>query len=149
MKPFALSRNSIHFKLAKKLGGLRTRDYYGDDILDFDFCHYVWCVIFALVKILIFTALFCVTMFSLIDFTYWIKECLASGIWTDLMKRPGGFIAVLAGAGSILTTIFGIVWGVMYNKERRKEAGPKEPGFLKLAYRSFKNKTCVRITMKD
>jgi hypothetical protein len=135
MKAFTLSNTAWHFRLAN-YGATRIWVEDGSDI-----CEYTRAV-FAGSFLLLLAV---------------IAGALAT-VWVGLSLFNLYEVAVGAAMLELHTALFLFVMGIIgffigvavladwYNS--RPEKPPVEPGFVKLAYRKFKNKTCVRLEFK-
>lgn len=149
MKAFTLSKKSWHWRLAVTYG-----NHYEYDT-DTDLCTYIRHVMRGIFVALLVTAAggLCISapMGSLLA---WIAYVITHGM-TEM--DPVAFAgAALIGGITILTGLF-----VLFNTDAGEEViskvkgavkitipKPKEDSFLVLAYRSFKDKTCVRLRVQ-
>ena len=153
MQEFTLNKQSWHFWLAN-FGRTRMGSYeqkYGTDI-----CYYIRSI---------FKGLF---FFTIVAFT-----CIAAAFWVgnsiyDIaqffingieMSEPTKFLIILVGASTAILIFMLSVYGafkgttklIQNRRDRLYDQGirPNEPGFLTLAYRKFKEKSCFKINFKD
>lgn len=135
MKAFTLSNAAWHFRLAN-YGAKRIWVEGGSDI-----CEYTRAVFagsFLLLLAVIAGALAAtwvgLSLFNLYEVAVGVAMLeLHTALFLFMMGILGFFIGVA----------MGVDW---YHS--RPEKPPVEPGFVKLAYRKFKNKTCVRLEFK-
>ena len=149
MKAFQFSRSSFHYKIAKKFGGLDDTDWYGDP-KPLDLCHYIRCLLWAFTKGLVVLAVSSLVIWSATDAAFWVKECIDAGEFLTLKERVGVLFIGAAGFVSAAAVLLGAIMCIVKLWDRYSDDyEEREPGFLKLAYQSIKNKTCFRIEMKD
>jgi hypothetical protein len=127
MKTIELKRKSWHYWLAN-FG--EERVYSATDI-----CSYIRYVIFG-------TSLFLLSLAGGVSLTIWVLVSVANIFsWLfwghELNTASQILIGVVAG--------FGIMFGTMAGKVKMQDS---EPGFVRLAYRSWKDKFCARIELK-
>ena len=137
MKEFELKKSSWHYKLVtvgspEKVGELE----YGVDL-----CKYIWMVIWAA----------CMWVFMI-----WMGAGLCYGVgfswysvfnyfaFGEMIPEPA-FIMLMLQGGFI--ALFGSLALYVWFKERQVYS-TREPGFVVLSYRKFKEKTCSRINFK-
>ena len=137
MKEFELKKNSWHYKLVtvgspEKIGELE----YGVDL-----CKYIWMVIWAACMWAIMIWLFAGLCYAVGFSWYSVFNYFAFGE----MISEGAFVT-LVGQGIILA-MFGVLALYVWYKEREVYS-KREPGFVVLSYRKFKDKTCSRINFK-
>ena len=163
---------SWHFQLARLYGTNEHRrnrwDYESLFLKHLNFCEYFWCVIRGGIKAAIFTAvgaslsapIAIFFAYSLSMLFYWQWMPLLDSGW-DVLAMIGLILIVLVLVVVILvlsvTALSWIkkrtwpwlrtteLWQKLANSE--EPASPPEPGFFTLAYRKFKEKTCVKITL--
>lgn len=130
MKALKLNKDSWHYKLAhmydKDIG-------YGTDI-----CAYTRTLI----------ASFCLLVFVC---------CIMGMLAGSFLFMIGGWIAYFLGYelhGAVIpftfiygvsAVIIGIVWGKAFYEERQWSQPKKEPGFIRTAYHSWKDKFCMKV----
>lgn len=131
MKPFKLKKDSWHFWLATFGDKNRVDHRYGDDI-----CHYIRSVLvgafwatFALVAASLFTAW---VGFSFGNLIGWLFFGYVLDLATVFFFMFAAFIGALVGWAAFMD------W-------RREHCADREPGFVTLAYRKFKTKTCAMV----
>ena len=137
MKPIRLNDNSWHNKIASAFGG---------DVGSFnDICGYTCKMIWAMIKMLTVGVgcLFLLTVFLTTIITP-ILILLGYHVYSFAM----GISSV--GIGVLLFTGIGFAgqWIVDTYEERKYNSVRKPDGFIKHAYKSFKDKTCVRIEFR-
>lgn len=149
MKAFELSHDSWHMKLANFGKSEWSRIDEGDRI---DFCSYsrrvMWGAILSAGAILGATA-----VVGWIGFSIW--NVIAWFIYGTAIMFPTGMF--LIGTGTIvgIIAIFGAKQYVsdkisdkIDDIKRQHRIQNKQPGFFKLAYRKFKDKTCFMLEVK-
>lgn len=133
MKPFELSSNSWHYKIAN-FGEQRT-GWEEDDI-----CHYIRSFIFggfwALVVLFFALGAGSAYLFSIGNVLGWM--------FLGYLLEPFSVLVL----GATLMIVGGVAIAVWWI-ERQHNKKEEEPGVVGLAYRRFKDKTCVRIKFKD
>jgi hypothetical protein len=138
-----IKRSSWHYKLANF--GIR-RVWPGDRL---NFCNYFWDVVRGGFLFLCLSAfvlgLTALTVFSLYDIIHW---CVFGGIIQDYTKV---FILSSSFALSISLMIGSAIWVAdkIHARKYKTKIVEKEPGFLGIAYRKFKDKTCINVDIED
>lgn len=134
MKPFTINKNSWHYRLANEYGGLeRWED---------DFCSYSRRVGLGLCAALLLSAVCSLLLYPLVDLAIWAYFRM----FVDPvdMSTAAEIFCIIA-AVLLLALAIGVFGSLreMYVESRPRVK--KEPSFLTLAYRKFKDKTCVRV----
>lgn len=131
MREFKFSRKSWHYRLAN-FGGDRV---WRDD----DICNYIRSVISGSIlffgmslMLLAFATLAAFSVYNAIEWVFFGEELLP---YTIL------FFGVIGGLGLIAACAIYLDW-------RRTHRVEKEPGFVGLAYRSWKNKFCAKVSFE-
>jgi hypothetical protein len=146
MKTFEIDKNSWHYRLANTYSNFEY-EYEGHRNL----CEYMRRVFYGALLAIVVAAVGGILAAS---FVCWIGAII---LWPFI-----GFfeMSVLFIPAAIITTFIGVgLFAAMCQKIQAKyieyrESRPrytpvlKEPGFVTLAWRSFKEKTCVKITVK-
>jgi hypothetical protein len=139
MTPFTVKTNSWHYKLAK-FG--KYDAHYGDH----DICAYMRRVLFGLFGVIVLTVIgicFAGSSCFYIGLTFYALYKLIFGIALDPVDW------VLIG----LPTAVGIsnaIPVIIRRLQRKRSYFPTpEPGFVKTAYRSWKDKYCVKLKIVD
>lgn len=143
-----LKKNSWHYKLIKIIGGHNPEFYT-------DFCSYFWAVIFTSVYAIVLTII-AVSVFyvAVIAPLMYLAVCLQYG-WFSIPLE----VAIGLGIDAGLTVIAIVTIGGNYIYERREKQRIKDyenfvmhghlpektQGFLSLAWKKFKDKTCHKI----
>ena len=143
---FNISKNSWHFWLQNFGANEKYWGSYGTDI-----CTYTRRVFWGLVRLTALSLLIAALIYSLGDFFCWIYLLI---VGPYIGPGIGAFmITMLLGVFSLLLVIAGGVKGVETiknaHREKQRNSPPKDPSFLTLAYRKFKEKTCFRLTVID
>ena len=143
MKTLKFNSKSWHYWLATKIGSYRP---WGD------FCSYVRNVLGGLFVAAMLAAiasgiLLAIGMEIRAAYTCWFTPVCTFGKPEQAIAMGAGILAFIAAA------IFGMIQLQDYKERVRDEihAGirkRKEPGFVKMAYRSIKEKTCFRVEFK-
>ena len=138
MKAFVLDSDSWHFKLAN----YGTRRIWSDEPTDI--CEYTRAV-FSGATTFVALGLFCIFIATWVGASlYNIFELVFLGS-EQVYPWTGIFI------GLVIALILGVSYGAFkaWREEQRMNEPEPEPGFVKLTYRKFKDKTCARIEFKQ
>lgn len=140
MKPFKIKRNSWHFWLAKQ-GGFN--EYSSQDI-----CTYLRRMIAGSLNVTLKAALaaFALAAAGLILWSLWeaLWWLFAGSGTASNAAQCGLAILVIVAASILFIALVRLRW--WWNSRRVQQL--KEPGFITLAYRSVKDKTCVKIELE-
>lgn len=168
MKQFEYSKKSWHFRLAYTYGDICTQvDWKYDedgncigheDYYDGDICTYIQHMVKGAIKIVVFSALSLIPFSAMALALAYLAACISTGTIIELDKEADTAVVVGLGIWAVILalTIFGTC-AYAYHTYRENHPKPekvvkpkveKEPGFAKLAYAKFKNKTCARIMVK-
>lgn len=147
MKSTTLNVNSWHYKLASWFG-------YDPDFKDHDICAYLRRVMLGMVIVPIAAAAAIILTIAVSI----ILVHMVLGPWFFFMYgipfnefATVGWVILLA-AGTLFGFFFGMDRFKRYLHNKRNEARnspEQEPGFLKLAYRSYKDKFCMKLQFVD
>ncbi len=145
MMPLNFSKDSWHYKVAK-FGTLRT---YGDET---DMCHYVrsfiWGVTKGLVVGVIIGALASLVLACEGAFIGSFIAAVMTGVWAFEGFAVGG---VIINSIALALAAF-ITIGYKYEQYReanpKKRKPPKPDGFVKNAYRGWKDKYCAKVKIE-
>lgn len=140
MKEFTLKKDSWHYKAAQ-FGGPRVCS-------ETDICEYVGAVIRGGMLFLLCATLglwlggsILYSLGNLFGFLFFDYELTMYS--TAVLKVTGVIL------GSVAAVLVGIAAKVKFQEwQDEQPAEGKEPGFLKLAYTKFKDKTCFKIHLK-
>lgn len=152
MKPYELSRNSWHFKLATKVGGFRYRNMWGKEYESLDFCEYLQSILWAFFKIAVALVLFTFLGFCLYDLGLWAYQSIQAGEFLTIQNRLAGFILIVLGVLAAIAATAAIFIGILMLTSKiqtYRETHSTGPGFISLAVDKIRNKTCVQIKFKD
>lgn len=145
MKTFEISKDSWHYQLVNKFTGYFV---YGAGAKDkADICSYTRALLWSFVPLLAIIALICVVG----------GLPLAAIIWWIFVhsKSVPAFVAVgtlILVAQAFALTMFGIFEGVSRLREWYRAKNPqyvKQPGSIATMYNHWKEKTCVKIKVKE
>ncbi len=145
MMSLNFSKDSWHYKVAK-FGTLRT---YGGET---DMCHYVrsfiWGVVKGLVVGVIIGALASLVLACEGAFIGSFIAAVMTGVWAFEGFAVGGVIINSIALG--LVTIFGTAYKYEQYRDAnpRKRKPPKPDGFVKNAYRGWKDKYCAKVKIE-
>ncbi len=151
MKQFTLNADSWHFRLAN-YGRKRVSNYevrHGTD-----FCTYMRAVVQGAFKALLTYTLFAVV---LVWVGYGVYDLAMLAMDTERDIFPSTIFLFMVLATFLLLLCVALVGGSFnYVRERIQQrrwksgnTGRVTPGFLTLAYRKFKDKTCFKIKFED
>lgn len=157
MKSLIVSQKSWHVFLAR-FGGLDT------DIAVTDICRYTRRCIIGLLLVLLITAVFCI---ALIPIVVCILHFAFNRIFSEFLDQASIIACIMYGLFIVGGGIFvGCEYlnGKFKEKARQarykaindgtyvepepKKKKVKQPGFIKLAYKSWKQKYCIKIVIK-
>lgn len=140
MKSIVLDKNSSHYWLARK-AGFQLNPY--EEYNNHDICTYTKYVLGGLLVVLILLAGFAVVSAAVIHMIMGFAFSIYFG--TFLMTEIGV-------VGLLTSGVLALLFVVVYAKNRydnykwNKTYKKSEPGFISIAYRSWKDKFCTRIT---
>ena len=139
MKSLTFNRNSWHYKIAYHIAGYRS--WHGSDI-----CTYTRYVMGALFVIFIGVALGLCVLYVLFQTLIGIVFSLMTWTW---MFTELGFLGLIV--LSVLSMIFSVIYIKKKIEDKNREVNriPKPDGFVKNAYKSWKEKYCVRIKFTE
>lgn len=136
MKEYTFKENSWHMRVAN-FGVRRIYPRYGTDI-----CEYIQAFIAGAFVALMSFVFVCLMIMWTGAAVYDIVQSILHG---GKLTYPAFMFVFLVGG---LAVTLGLIAGIIYLRDRYQNM-PKselaEPGFVKLAYRKFKHKTCVKI----
>jgi hypothetical protein len=136
---FTINRKSWHYFLAYKLGDFHDDESATDEN---NICFYVRQVAQGVLLGALGCALFAGAAFLAICGLAFLVHLLINFNLPTVMLQAGG-----GTAGATVVAL--VVWGIRTLWLRhRVRSYQKPPSFIKQAYRSFKDKTCVRIETK-
>lgn len=149
MKTFNLNKKSWHFWLATRFG---VMDKYEKDT---NFCRYFWSTVLGGFVFSMLTAVVGVATY----FVGWIVYSWYQFFATGFTMNEGVKVTLIIGALAAIAYALKLLFAFLekrrrakreayYAIERAKEEGTyvePEPGFLKQAYRSWKEKTCYKV----
>lgn len=151
MKPYFISENSWHFWVVN-FGERRIRASWGDtDICEYTRCFLqgLMCLVAAAMGISMVVAF---VVASIINGIAWMFFGYMLAPWTFtfiLILGSLGFVAILYEIAQFNVRRKEALRQKRYELMEKGEYTPPPPGFLTLAYRKFKDKTCVRLTFKE
>lgn len=152
MKPYELSRNSWHFKIATKYGGFRCKTVWGEEYTHLDFCDYLQSVIWAVLKLALAVAILVFFGFCVYDLGLWVYESIQAGQFVTAEGRLAGMMLIVLFflvSGALLIGVFGGLLLLVSKIQDYRESHSIGPSFLTLAVDKVRNKTCVQIKFKD
>lgn len=149
MKPFTINKNTWHFKLANQFGGGVNVSTFNPEY-NTDFCSYFWKVFFGAFWFTVVMALVAFATACVADFFAWIIAMIVTG---HLIDPDGAAVAVILFISlAVLGCVFAgidklreIRRNARYEAEKSGTVADTDPGFFKLSYRKFKEKTCVQL----
>ena len=151
MKEVKFSQNSWHWRLAKTYGNAKTRyDYETEtDKYEGDICSYTRSVMWGILGALVVTAVLGIVAASIANFGAWVVVGFLVGSWVKLDPLGaiiiGIMIVVALGALVIYACANYEKWKRKRKYKRAMFEEEKPEGFVKAAYRKFKDKTCFKV----
>lgn len=153
MKTALLSQKSWHWRLAYSYGSAKITEVWDGekyvDMYEGNFCKYFWQVVGGAIWALVITVICGLLSWCLVDFFLWI----AVGVFYHFIDAPFGafFFTAMLSIIAFLSAIGGV--GHIFFKIREQRRGKvtiqaDKPGFFRLAYRKFKDKTCFKIEVR-
>jgi hypothetical protein len=141
MDSLNVSRKSWHYRLAHTY-------YWNFSTEMLDICSYTRRVFFGLLMALSITvALSALLLMFAVCPALYIIACAITGNWFEIPAEIGVPYIILIIPAIMIGGAIGITKFVRYVKEYQSEDPPEGPGFLRLAYRSFKDKFCIKINI--
>lgn len=141
MKTLTFNKNSFHYKLAE-FGGLDKWNSY-------DICSYTRRVVVGMLLMCVLGSIFAflaniiIQVVLGIGFSFWYRQDLFSD-W----GKAGMIMIVTSAAGGIILFVPQMLWRAYQNRQARiagLDLPVKPDGFIKTAYKSHKQKYCLRI----
>lgn len=146
MKPFIVNKSSWHYRLAYFVEG-DTLEYRAPS----DFCSYTRMVMWSMMLCTIMAAVLGFVLWPVIDFLVWLGQVTFAGHWIGMRGASQVFVGFAFIASIFSLCVYGREkyrdW--VANKPRAERNAPKDPGFLKMWYRSFKGKFCMQIEFRE
>lgn len=154
MKEVNFSKNSWHWRLANTYGNAKTRYDYKTETYKYegDICSYTRSVLWGILGALVVTAALGIVAASIANFGAWVVAGIVMGSWVKLDLLGAIIIAVVCVA-ALVALVFYLTtehekwkrrrWELRHKRAFLEEEKPE--GFVKAAYRKFKDKTCFRI----
>lgn len=132
MTPFVIDKNSWHYRMMNKCNSDSLWRCH-------DICAYVRAVMLTIVLLAFITT----TVGGFIALTVgdtiaWIAACISLGAFVEFGIGPGIIL--------VLTILITCLVGCYQFDEWRKRRSYADPGAVKLAYMSWKDKYCAKIT---
>ena len=128
-----LNKSSWHYQLATAYGSLHKNETVTD------ICYYTRQVIKGVFLAVFITCLISVAAFCVIDMFMGIGFSIAYGAM--LMNTPGLVVLILIFSIGALCAL------ALASDKVSKSNRNKEPGFVRTAYRSWKDKFCVKVKL--
>lgn len=150
MKELVYNKSSWHYRLASMVGYRPDRDWDTGERDLGDICSYWRCVVGGATVIALVLFITTLAMWMVVNLVFGIVFSIIYGMWLTTMIGEITLFFLLVG----LFTVFvfkGIpaLWD-LYQEYRHNHPRPKkEPGFISESYRSWKQKTCVKIKFVD
>lgn len=154
MEPVKISKDSLHFRLATVYGPLTKWDITREKV---DFCGYIKAVLKGSLSALAWTVFAAAAGWALGDALAWLMSGLLHGF---VKPNIAGMVAmvVIAIVAVLVAWIIldDITDDFLYSWRQAKRVADKtapkaqnksSPGFIKLAYRSLKDRYCVRVAL--
>ncbi len=140
MKPVTFSKKSWHYWLATNIGDFKT---YSQN----DMCSYVNNVIKGLLIVLLASTIVLGCSATVISFLYHIIGKMLGLIHRSMEVYEGMGMMFVILALVVVVAMFGRDW--LANRREKQYASQTPPGFIKTAYRSFKDKVCFLVEFKE
>ena len=133
MEPITLNANSWHYKLTS----------FFDIPYDRDICSYTRAVLKSLLLVTIIGGLAMFAAAALTDQAVWLVFCIKYHMWIypNQWAQVGSLMAIVVGV------FVGVIFSLLMLLEYR-DNNPKPDGFIKVAYKSFKEKWCAPVVIK-
>jgi hypothetical protein len=151
VKPYVISEKSWHYWIVN-FGERRIRPSWGDT----DICEYTRCFLQGLMVFLAaataITAIATFVIASIINGIAWMFFGYMIEPWTQvfiLTIVSLGFLCCMYYMSLFLKHRKQVKRDRLHELMEKGEYTPPPPSFLTLAYRKFKDKTCVRLTFKE
>lgn len=143
MTAYEFDKSSWHFWVAK-MGGLHISYRYPET----DLCSYIRKFIWGSIVVAFLSGLAFCLCFIEVHFLVALLVSAIQGVWVIEGAALAG--AILTGIVAVLATGIGLAilrdeWIAKHPKEKKV----KEPGFITLAYRGWKDKYCIQIKITD
>lgn len=146
MKPITLNKNSWHYRLADKYTQRGVWDD-GENI-----CLYTKQVLKGSVWALFLTFILSFVVLSFMDFFIWLYVSISTGLWTTPRELSGFAIVIILLSACGVVAYIGvqtIEWlKESDNRFAQKTSSMVNPSFISEAYKSFKNKYCIKVEFK-
>lgn len=140
MKEFEINTKSLHYRLATVYGGYDSY-YRGSDI-----CSYTRHIMMGLLGILCLIILLSFLSFALFDIVVGTIFSIIAGMF---IMGPIGQILLIIMTAIIITFLLAGMVSVIKNKyyeyKNKKNSAPEPDGFIKTAYKSWKDKYCIKV----
>lgn len=147
MKAFTLSPSSLHYRFATVYGPRYHSDLQQNGS---DLCSYVRGVLLGVFAWLTWTIVACAVAWGLCDAIVWTIVAIQVGFMFEPNLPAAVLFFIVAAVTAIATVMFTIhtlkTW--YYNWKYVKSEVRTDPGFVKLAYRSFKDKYCTKVVFE-
>lgn len=144
MKTFTFNRKSYHYELADR-GGFSEHCYYREEAEGPDLCEYIRCVGKGIVVSLLVLMLIVVVALPVVHILVGIGFSLYHGMIIFSPLAAGAMFAVALVAGAIAIMAAG-KWLKNTVSKAATNMAQKEDGFVGVAYQSWKDKFCARLT---
>ncbi len=136
MKTFKLNKDSLHYRLATVYGHFPKYE------IETDLCSYTKQVIKGIYPVLMITALGGFLSIPTGNFLAWVAYLFTFG-----QINPNELTIVFMVLAALVVSLFG---AFCYNEHQKTKPDkpPKPDNFVGLAYKSVKNKMCVKIELE-
>jgi hypothetical protein len=150
MRELTYSTKSWHYQLADNVGYRPERDWDTGERNFGDLCSYWRHVVGGMLLIAFLMVLFTGVAWVSVNFLFGLVFSAIYGVW--LVNTAGEIALFFLTVGAFLLLLFkGIpmMW-MSFQRYRYNHPRPKkEDGFVKEAYKSWKEKTCVKVKFVD
>ena len=141
MQSYTLNKNSWHFYLASDWG----QHIYLDESMDI--CTYIRRVIIGAIKLTMASVIMSVVVGLLVAMELAFLYCACQFLFGDLSSVTNQHIQGLACVGTVANAFLALACLINWYKE--KDIKVPTPGFVTLATKKFKSKTCFMVEFKE
>lgn len=140
MQSYTLNKNSWHFYLASEWG----RHIYLDESMDI--CTYIRRVIIGAIKLTMASVIVSVVVGLIAAMELAFLYCAFQLLFGDLASVTNQHVQGLACVGTVANAALAIAYLVNWYKDKNIQV--PTPGFVTLATKKFKSKTCFMVEFK-
>lgn len=147
MKSYTLNEKSWHYWLVTNPGMMVIRSYQV-----VDGCAYIRHLVWGMIVISLLSLL---AAWPVVSFGFGIRSLvhfLLTGQWYQLIQWQSAGMAIVCVVTALLALVY-VVWHIcdwsIDRKLMQENQPPREPGFIKVWYRSVRDKTCFILSFED